>query len=303
MTFSKDKKIDISVVIAAWNNASGLRECLRSLETQANEAGAEVVAVCNYETEISNLQSEFPFAEYVVLPPETTVPELRSHGIERARGAIVVLTEDFCVFEPEFCRCIIEAHESPRTIIGGAIENSANQTALDWAIYFYDYGKYMPPSQARSTDDLSGLNVSYKKEILEQIRESYQNGFHETFINKELTGRGHDLYLLPTAIVCHRKNYAFQKTVVQFYHQARAFAGRRVADLPFSRRLIFAAAAALILPILLPSRVVLRVISKRRRVKELLMSLPFLIILMSVWAFGEFCGYLKGAGESGRKWR
>jgi hypothetical protein len=160
----------------------------------------------------------------------------------------------------------------------------------------------MPPNRAGATDTLSGANVSYKREILLQAREDYENGFFETFVNQELEKRGGNLYLMPSAIVFHHKNYELKKTIFQFYHQARSFAARRVSFFSPLKRLLFIA-ASVTLPVLLAARIVIRIINKQRYFKELFMSLPFLIILTSVWAFGEFCGYLTGEGESNRHWR
>lgn len=302
MSVSESGQIKLSIVIAAWNGDEMLRECLLSLENQIESANAEVIAVCNFENGVDKSAIKFPFAKHIILSAETIVPELRTHGIFESKGAIIALGEDICTFDADWCREIVKAHESKYSIIGGAVENMPNQNALDWAVYFYDYGKYMPPNRAQITDALSGMNVSYKREILEQIRENYADGFFETFINEELKRRGHELYLTPSAIIFHRKNYEFKKIVWQFYRQARSFAARRVFNFPFSKRLFFIA-ASLLLPILLVFRVISRTLGKNRHFKELIISLPYLIILMSVWAFGEFCGYLIGKGKSGRGWK
>lgn len=303
MNFSENEQIKLSIVIAAWNGFEMLRECLRSLENQIKTANAEVIVVSNFEDDIDKSAIEFPFAKHIILPAGATVPELRARGIFESSGAIIALSEDICAFDSDWCREISKARESKKySIIGGAVENGESQTALDWAVYFYDYGKYMPPERARITDALSGMNVSYKCEILEQARENYAGGFFETFVNEELKRRGYELYLQPSAIVFHRKNYEFKKVASQFYNQARSFAARRVVHFSLPKRLFFIT-ASLVLPVLLPVRVIWRIINKGRRFKELTMSLPYLIILTSVWAFGEFCGYLTGAGKSGREWK
>jgi len=303
MTVSENKKVSLSIIVTAWNGSSHLRECLSSLENQIEDAsGAEVITVSNFEGGISEIKAEFPFVKYFILSQETTVPQLRTYGVLRAGGAVIAVTEDFCTPDSAWCREIEKAHKLPHAAIGGAVKNKHDAGALDWAVFFYDYGKYLPPLRAGVTETLSGLNVSYKKEILEQLRENYEDGFFETFIHEELKVRGHDLYLMPSAIVRHNKSYQLKKTVFQFFHQARSFAARRVNNLPPSRRLLFIT-ASVILPILLPARVVWRTMNKGRHLKELLRSLPFLMILTSVWAFGEFCGYLNGEGKSGGEWK
>ncbi|MGI8470334.1 MAG: glycosyltransferase family 2 protein [Pyrinomonadaceae bacterium] len=302
MSFSENGQVKLSIVIAAWNGVEMLRECLISLENQIESANAEIIVVSNFANGIEKNASEFPFARHIILPADATLPELRARGIFESNGAIIALGEDICAFDSDWCREILKAHESKYSIVGGAVENAGKQNSLDWAVYFYDYGKYMPPNQARIIDALSEMNISYKREILERLRENYADGFFETFINEELKRRGYELYLQPSAIVFHRKNYELRKVVSQFYHQARSFAARRVFNFPFSKRLFFIA-ASLLLPVLLPVRVISRTIGKGRRFGKLIISLPYLVILTSVWAFGEFCGYLNDEGTSGRDWK
>ncbi len=302
MTHSENKQVKLSVVIAAWNGVSHLHKCLSSLAKQIESAGAEVIVVSNFEDGISETKMQFLFAKHIILSSKATVPQLRARGILESQGAIIALSEDFCTFNADWCREIEKAHELPYAVIGGAIENASIKSALAWAVYFYDYGKYMPPNQVGVTDALSGANISYKREILDEMRKDYEDGFFESFVNDALVKRGENLYLMPSAIVYHKKNYELKKTIFQFYHQARSFAARRVSGSSPLKRLLFIS-ASLILPVLLPARIVIRIINKQRYFKELVLSLPFLIILMSVWAFGEFSGCLTGEGESNRHWR
>jgi len=226
---------------------------------------------------------------------------LRQAGIAAARGEIVALLEDHCVFDSRWSEEIKRAHESA-SVVGGSVENVSVERALDWAVYFYDYGKYMLPNAAGATDALSGMNVSYKRAVLGEIREIYRDGFYETFVNEELKRRGHQLFLEPSAIVYHHKNYKIKRAAKHCYHLARSFAAQRTANVTPSKRAFFTA-VSLILPILLPARIVSVTVKKGRHIKQLIRSLPFLIFLMFIWSYGEFCGYLMGEGKSAGDWR
>jgi hypothetical protein len=60
---------------------------------------------------------------------------------------------------------------------------------------------------------------------------------------------------------------------------------------------------SLILPVLLPLRIVKAIVGKGRHIPELVYSMPLIIALMSVWSFGELCGYVFGEGDSENKWQ
>jgi GT2 family glycosyltransferase len=293
-------KLPLSIVVAAWNGPSMLKQCLDSLKSQSEAAGAEIVVASNFE--VGETGRQFPHIKHLALSAAATVPELRTAGLNCARGEIVALLEDNCLVDQGWCEAVQQAHLQPHSIIGGAVENVGNDAALDWAVYFYDYGKYMNPNQAGIVSTLSGNNVSYKRPALASVNDAYQNGFFETFVHEELKKRGYCLWLAPSAIVYHQKRYEARHALAQCFHHARSFAGKRIAEAPLAKRLFFVA-GSLLLPVLLPARIAASVIRKGRHNKELLMSFPHLMLLMSSWSLGEFCGYLCGEGSSARMWR
>jgi hypothetical protein len=294
--------LKLSVVIAASNDLAALEKTLSSLRGQAETADTEVIAVCNFDGEArEEVAKQFPFVKCVTLASDTTVPELRTRGIYLSRGEIIALVEDYCTLDDLWCAEIKKAHESRHPIVGGSVENRCPDKALNWAIYFYDYGKYMATVQAGPTQALSGMNISYAREVLREVEESFREGFYEAFANEELKRRGHQLYLEPSAVVYLTKDYRFREVLGSYFHLARAFAGRRVADSALIKRVIFALGAC-VLPILLPGRVVLGTVRKLRHIPKLLRSIPQLFVLTTSWSAGEFCGYLFGEGESARRW-
>ncbi len=293
MTAVLAKQVRLSIVIAAWNNSSLLRQCLASLARQADCKDTEVIVASSYNCGAREMvEREFPQVKLISLT-EATVPELRTKGISCARGEIVALLEDHCTFDQNWCAEIKKAHELPYSVIGGSVENASGERPLDWAVYFYDYGKYMLPNQAGVVDSLSGINISYKRLVLERVAKSFQQGFLETFINEELKKQGEALYLAPLAIVYHQKNYEIKDAFTQSYRYGRSFSGMRTRNTTLWQR-IGLILGSLTLPVLLPSRIALRTVRKGRYLKELLRSLPHLLLLMTSWSYGELCGYVGG---------
>ena len=303
MTPKPNAKPHLSIVIASWNGMAYLRECLTSLCGQFEAAQVEVIVATNFDGGAAGmLAKEFPGVKHLALSATATVPVLRSAGIAEATGEIIALAEDHCTFDENWSAEIRKAHELPYAVIGGAVENASRQRALDWAMFFFDYGRYMPPNTAGLVNALSGNNVSYKGAALGEVRECFRDGFFETFVHGELARRGHKLYLAPSVIVHHRKTYKFRSAFVQCYHLARSFAARRVPRVALGKRLLFGL-SSLVLPVLLPARIAVRTLRKRRHFKELVWAFPLLVLLMASWSFGEFCGYLFGEGASEDKWK
>ncbi len=290
----------LSIVIAAWNGSASLERCLRSLNDEARAADTEVIVAANFEPE--GIGAQFPFVRWIKMPPGTTVPELRTAGIVCSSGEIVALAEDHCTFGEHWCAELKKAHESSHAVIGGMVENASTQRALDWAVYFFDYGKFMPPMRAGVAPSLSGANVSYKRFVLKEVESSFRGGFHEAVTHAEIVKRGHALHLAPAVIVYHHKNYKIRPAMALAYHLARSFAGKRVGGASALRRALFAFGSPA-LTVLLPARVVTGIIRKRRHLAALARSLPYLLLLTTCWSWGEFRGYLGGEGRSGDQWK
>ena len=291
------------MVIAASHGLSALEKCLASLIPQGEAEDTEVIVVCNYNGGTPmEIVKEFPQFKIVTVAENTTVPELRTHGIFLSRGEIVALTEDHCFFDERWCLEIKQAHGLPYSVIGGSVENASLEKLLDWAVYLYEYGKYMLPNRAGVVDSLPGNNVSYKRCILERIEKSFRKGFFETFVHQELKNQGYLLYQVPSATVYHDKKYGIKKTLIQCYHHGRSFGGKRVSKAQSWRRLALAV-GSLILPVYLSARTLLRPLRKRRFVRESCLTLPYLLLLMTSWSYGEFIGYVYGEGNSPTQWK
>jgi GT2 family glycosyltransferase len=294
--------VTLSVVVAASNSMADLEPCLASLKGQGEAPDTEILVVCNYGAgSEERLTSAFPFARFAFLPGTTTVPELRAHGIALSTGSIVALLEDNCVVDTRWCAELKHGHASAYCVVGGAVEKSGDISSVNWAVYFYEYGKYMLPCTGGLTDSLAGNNVSYKRALLSRVAPEFQDGFFEAFIHQRLHKQGVPLYLLPTAVIYHTKQYRAQAVLAECFFHGRHYAGRRAASESVITRALLLGGSTL-LPLILPLRIVRRVLQKRRHVRELCRSFPYLILFMSSWACGEFAGYLSGEGDSVRRW-
>ena len=291
----------LSIVIAAWNGSTSLRRCLISLVNQLDPEDSEVIVASNFSSDgVQDLLQSVSFLHFISLPSVSTVPELRTRGIERASGDVIALLEDHCTVDEAWAAQMRKAHKLSYSVIGGSVENVRGASPLNWAVYFYDYGPYMLPDVPRVAKSLTGCNISYKTRVLHEVRDRYRNGFHETFINQELQRRGYELYLLPSAMAYHNKKYRLKSSIGESYHHGRLFGALRVSDASFNER-AYRVATSLFLPVLLPSRIVLRTFRKKNHVKELVIAFPYLLLLIGAWSYGEFCGYVRRERRNPRK--
>lgn len=289
----------LSIVIAAWNGADALGRCLESLGNVSAET--EVIVVSNSSLREA-FESQFPQVRFLRQKDTATVPELRTSGVLTSSGGIIAVTEDHCRFAPHWSEQVVLAHEDPAPAIGGPVDNLRVDRALDWAVYFYDYGKFMPPVDEGPARELSGANVSYKRAPLMAEAECFRGGFFEPFVHQAMIERHGGLRLDSRPVVFHDKGYRFGEAVQQAYHLAKSYAAKRVRHTGKLRRWTLAVGAP-VLFILLPARIIGTVWRKKQRIKELIRSLPYLLVLTGSWALGEIRGYFVGEGASANRWR
>jgi hypothetical protein len=136
--------------------------------------------------------------------------------------------------------------------------------------------------------------VVYRAQALDEIRSVWDDGFHEFPVHHALVEQGWPIWLTPrTTAWQNRLEMTLAQALKERYIWGRAFAGIRFDDRSVARRLIYAGLTPA-LPIVLTFRLIRRALSGRHRLGELLPALPYIALLTSFWASGEFVGYLTG---------
>ncbi len=282
----------LSVVVVTLVGESTLERLLEALRGQDISGGLQVIVPCDDRLgDCPALRERFPEVDFPRVTGRRTYAELRSLGVERAVGEIVAVTEDHCQPVRGWADAVVRAHTAERGAVGGPVDKRGPDGAVGWAVYFLDYGRYMPPRPEGPAAELTDLNVSYKRADLAAIRETWAGEFHEPSVHAALESRGLQLWFAPAMTVEQHRPIRLGEALRDRYVFGRLFGATRVAEAPATRRLI-AAAASPLLPPLLVWRVCRGVYARRRRRAELLRALPAILLLASAWALGEFMGYV-----------
>lgn len=292
----------VSVVVVSFSPLAQLVRCLQALASQAQGTEIVVARHAPADGDESAALAVCPALRWIATR-DAIVPRMRREGVVASNGAVVALLEDDCVIAPGFVERLRDAHASPYAAIGGAVEPGGYRRALDWAAYFCDYSRFMLPFGPGDREALPGNNVSYKREALERVLAGGDfDGLQETFVHARLREAGLPMKADPRLVV--RNEHAWTPadlTAVPFHH-ARAFGGQRGRPWPAWRRLAAAAACAG-LPVLHVGRILIRVVSRRRHIWQLVRALPWIAVFGASWAAGECLGYARGPGTSLERWR
>lgn len=291
---------ELSVVVASARPFADLEMCLAELVQQASHYNVEIiVADCGSDRTLEKLEAGYPQITFIKFNERTTLPVLWGGGIARATGNIVAVTDSSCVVDDRWMASIFEAHQSLHPIIGGNVEvKSKRRSLVDWAAYFCEYGQFMHPRIDGVVNELPGNNVSFKRSLLKEDDPLVgAQGFWKTYWCQRLQREGVQLVSASSIIVYDQKSYQLWPFLVRRFHHGRCFAGMRVGRDEKSKRFFYVVSSPL-LPLVFSVRTIKAIVSKRRLLKEFILSFPVSLLAIFMWSLGEFCGYLRGAGGS-----
>lgn len=307
-------KINLSVVLTVVGGRVAVRKCLQSLAGQIDfEKNEIIVPYDKWSKAVGDLAAEFPrvFFHFINDPGKAASENVASHthrlfdrrraaGLRLAKGKIIAMTEDYARPAPDWCRRILETHaRSDIAVIGGAIENGVDKP-LNWAWYYCDFGRYGRPLTKDEAQYVSDVNVSYKREALDAVRDVWLENYQETSVHWALQERGTKLFLNDEIVVFqHRPPLSLTAAWRERVEWGRIFAETRTKKINARRRLHFAA-GTIFLPFLLTARAVGNVRRQKKSLIKMAKAYPLMVFLLAGWSLGEFFGYVAGepAGET-----
>jgi hypothetical protein len=270
---------------------------LTAIAAQCRGRRAEILLACSADA--TGAVSGQPGVTLLRLPEDANLPRLLGAALPRASGSILAITDVTCGIDDRWVASILEAHESPHPVIGGAVEPGDLRSLVDWAAYFCDYGQFMLPLRAGPAAEMPGNNLSIKRSALATGREFVEGEFWKTYWCRQVQAAGHALHAAPSIVVSYNKSFRLGPYLAHRFHGGRCFAGMRIARAPAARRAAYAAGSPL-LPLLFCARILRAVVPKGRHLGRLLLSLPIVLPATIAWALGELAGYLRGPGTSCR---
>ncbi len=283
---------DISLVVASFSDAETLARCLESIAKQEQEA--EVIVVSNTSAKAhADVMQRFPSCRFIHAARNADVFHLRTMGALRARGRIVVFTEDHCVAGTGWLSALRKAYQQGRKIVGGSVDSGLTKGSFDWSLYLCEYARYMPSRADGATSSLSGVNVAYDRELLDSCCDIWQPAMYENELHDALRGAGHQLRFVNTAQVCSGLAMTLRQAVVHLFTGGLHFGTYRQSRSSPLRRLFWLAAVTAV-PMLLMQRIVGQVaVRQPERLVHLTWALPYLVLLVGSWSLGEAVGHVR----------
>lgn len=298
----------MSVVVTIVDGGAALDRCLDALAAQAGVPSLEVLVPHDDSVpDPSALRARHHAVRFLAIGHLPTLHSAdtpagqhelydrrKAAGMAAASGDLVALLEDRCVPRSDWAATAIQLHGSlPHAVIGGAVENACD-AVLNWAVFFCDFGRYVPPFPVGPRRYVTNVNVCYKRVALESSRHLWVDRYSETTVHWYLAGAGETLYADPAMVVAQWRGplrlLALLRERVAF---GRLFAHTR------SRRLSAPARAGLLaLTPVLPAVLLARHLRDQMRDGHprgrFLRAVAPMTLLLLAWSLGEGIGYATG---------
>lgn len=261
---------------------------------------AEVIVAYRGLTDLAAaLGGRYPTVRFIAGAPDASVFVLRSLAAVPARGHTMAMLEDHAAVGPGWVQSLASARARGWKICGGPIDNGEPATAYEWALYFVEYGIYLPPIPGGETSILSGVNIAYDRTVLQGCREIWATVFYETDVNAALGRAGHKLYMLPEAAVSSRLRMGFGEAMEHLYTGGKHYGRFVKSNSAPLKRVLLVLVAPLVAFVLLWRIIRLTLARQPARWLPLLLGLPALLLLLGAWSAGEAAGYARrGLAES-----
>jgi hypothetical protein len=231
----------------------------------------------------------------VVESPLLPTGAARATAVRAASAPIVVLGETHVFPAPDWAERLLRAYEGSPVGVAPGLENANPASALSWAGFLMDYGRWLAGSQPDGDSPAPPVyNGTWRREALlscgDRLPELLQPGGP---LEAELRARGgfsHER----TARIAHLNVARPVAWAHERYLGGRVFAAHRSAGWSRPRRLLYTGGSVLV-PFIRLARTMPAVRTARRGRRLPTATVPAVALAGALWAVGEAVGYLAGA--------
>lgn len=234
-------------------------------------------------------------ATYVRVPHGGDYAAGRAEAARRASTPVVAYVEDHAVPDPAWAEAVIEAHEGPWAVVGYAFTNANPESYGSRVSHMADYGPWAHPGPHGPLRLLPGNNVSYKRDALLAFGDRLEGLLVVDFnVQDELRAQGRGTYSESRALVAHENFERVADLCGANFAYCRLMAMNRALGWSRARRLAYAAAVPVAVPVMKLARLLRSLRGRRALWGGAVVTLPG-VIATFVWSSaGEALGYLGG---------
>lgn len=221
-----------SVLICTYNRHEMLAQALEHLTRHASEKPDQIVVVNGGDERADRVVQSFVASQAgaggvevaLVKTVNKNLAISRNIGLPLCRGDIVAMTDDDAEVFPDWVTRMKLAHrEHPEAgAVGGPVLGGNLDSAVGQAAELITFPRWQ---EARYVRTLPGVNISYKREVIDRIGPQDERLFRgeDVDYNWRVKQAGYEVYFDPGIKVIHRHRATLRGLLRQHYMYGRAY--------------------------------------------------------------------------------
>lgn len=221
----------VSVLICTYNRPAMLAQCLRALIERTDDKPDQVVVVNGGDARTDEIVQQFsilrPPSSVEVVLVKTVNKNLaasRNVGLPHCTGDIIAMTDDDAEVFPDWVVQMKQVHaEHPEAgVVGGPVIGADTDSLISRLADRVTFPAY---AAARTVRTLPGVNVSYKRRVIEQVGLQDETLFRgeDVDYNWRAMQLGWTVYYDPRVRVLHHHRPTLRGLLNQHYMYGRAY--------------------------------------------------------------------------------
>ncbi len=221
----------VSVLVCTYNRADLLRQCLEGLLCRTTVKPEQVVVVNGGSAEADAVVAEYQRAMrqsssevMLVKTANKNLAASRNVGLPYCTGDIIAMTDDDAEVFPDWITQLKQLHAAhPEAgVIGGAVIGARQDSFVSRVADLVTFPRY---ATARAVRTLPGVNVSYKRQVVEQVGAQDESLFRgeDVDYNWRAQKAGWMVWYDPSLRVLHHHRPTLGGFLNQHYMYGRAY--------------------------------------------------------------------------------
>lgn len=295
---------DLSAAVVVGQVRDRPERCLNALLAQAGDLRLEVLIVDLAVAGTPPLEgADHPSVRILRLPPDTPFGEARATAVREARAPFIAFLEEHTEPRPGWAVHLLAGFDQGSFAGVGPLIVSGNPGVGTSDISgLLSYGLFFAPQTAGEAPVIPGMNSAYRRsELLRYGEDLPELLLTDLVLIHRLRRDGRPLAMAPQAVVAHWNETRLGEMLRGYFLFHRCFGHLRARHLGWSplRRLVYMVLAPLIPWYYLQGfgrR--LRRLGRREDLARLLRSMPLVLLIQGVAAWGQAVGLVAGMGKA-----
>ena len=213
--------MSVSIIVATFNGASRIGNCLDALLSQSGGRDAEILVVNDGSTDdTADVVASYP-GIHLITQSNAGPAAARNRGVLEARGAIVLFTDDDCVPMSDWLTAMIEPFRNPDVVGVKGIYRTRQRRLVARFVQLEYEDKYRLMMNLPSIDFIDTYSAGFRRDRFLEM-----NGYDTTFplacaedieLSYRMSARGWVMKFVPAAVVYHTHPDTLQKYLKKKY--------------------------------------------------------------------------------------